>query len=173
MAVLITVRILLPVDHNNSADPKSCGLFLGGELGGNVLDGEVSSVEGLLEFVVGRSPVLEFKDVLNCVFAVESRSHLGAEAVSGEADFFSSVLVLYVGNGSRPCVDSCLGVSVILGIEGQSVELSLDVVPDDSHLRKSTIEGFGGRHIKDVTDTEDVAILFVLESVLVNVEVSC
>ena len=80
--------------------------------------------------------------------------------------------MLYVGDGSRPCVDSCLGVSVILSIEGQSVELSLDVVPDDSHLRKSTIECFGGRHIEDVTDTEDVAILFVLESVLVNVEVS-
>lgn len=80
--------------------------------------------------------------------------------------------MLDVGDGVRRGVEGSLGVSVVLGIEGEAVELSLDVVPQDSHLAETSVEGLGGGDVGYITETEDVVVGLVLEGGGVDVQVS-
>ena len=63
-------------------------------------------------------------------------------------------------------------VTVVLSVQWQSVELLLDVVSQNVKLRNSAVEGLGGWHVSDVTQTENVVVLNVLKGSWVDVQQS-
>ena len=50
------------------------------------------------------------------------------------------------------------------------IHLSHKVVPNNVKLLESAVECLGGGHIDYISQPEDVTILFVLESVRVNIQ---
>jgi len=95
-----------------------------------------------------------------------------AETVRRERHLLTAVLVLDVGDGVRRGVEGGLGVPVVLGVEGETVEPALEVVPQNCHLAEPAVEGLGGGHVGDIAETEDVIVGLVLQGGGVDVEIS-
>jgi len=84
--------------------------------------------------------------------------------------FFLVVEVDHVGEGILAKVDRGLGVTGIESIEVLSFDVVVEVVSDDVDLVESSPEGFGGGHVVDISDTENVGVFLVLEGFVVNVQ---
>ena len=95
-----------------------------------------------------------------------------AETISREGHLLAAVLVLNVGDRVGRSVESSLRVSVVLGVEGETVEPALDVVSQNCHLAEPAVEGLGGGDVGDITETENVIVGLVLESGGIDVEIS-
>lgn len=78
--------------------------------------------------------------------------------------------MLDVGNASLGNGEVHFAVSVVLGVERKSVESPLNVVPHHSDLSQTSVEGLSGRNVQDISDTENILIVLVLEGLWVNVE---
>ena len=68
--------------------------------------------------------------------------------------------------------DVRLGISIVFGIKGQVIEVSLDVVPHNCNLRQSSVEGLGGWCVDNITQTKNISILFVLKSLPIHIQES-
>lgn len=94
------------------------------------------------------------------------------EAIRRERHLLTAVLVLDVGDGVGRGVEGGLGVAVVLGVEGETVESALDVVPQNCDLAEPAVEGLGGGDVGDIAETEDVIIGLVLQGGGIDVEIS-
>ena len=95
-----------------------------------------------------------------------------AEAVGREGDLLAAVPVLDVGSRAGRGVEGDLRISIVLGVEGEPVELPLDVVAHHCHLAESSVEGFSSGGVDDVAESEDIVVLLVLQGGRVDIEVS-
>jgi hypothetical protein len=81
--------------------------------------------------------------------------------------------VFDISDGVRRGVESYFSVSVVFGVERQSIEFPLQVVPQDSNLTEASVEGFGGWSVDDVSQSEDIIVGLVLKGDGINVKVAC
>ena len=58
---------------------------------------------------------------------------------------------------------------VIFCIHRQTIYLSLNVVSDNGNLVDASVEGFCGRYIEDIANSENIVVFFVLQSVFINI----
>ena len=61
-------------------------------------------------------------------------------------------------------------ISIIFCVRGKIVQGSFNIVADDVKLTEASIESLGGGQVGDITESEDVAELIMLEGELVNIE---
>ena len=61
-------------------------------------------------------------------------------------------------------------ISIVFGIEGKAVKLTLNVVSENCNLSKTSVESLRGRNVIDVSETEDIIVGLVLESEGINVK---
>ena len=95
-----------------------------------------------------------------------------ADAIGGKGYLLSFVFVLNADDIALADRNVGLGVAVIFSIEGQVIQISLDVVPHDCYLGQSSVEGFGGGCVDNITQTKNISILFVLEGLPIHIEES-
>lgn len=132
-------------------------------------------LEGLFDVVVWGTPGLE--KIIVKEFALLSgpkffpdggENWVGVQVLPGGG----SVGVFQEGDGSFSEIEWDLSVSIVVGVEGLSVQVSDKVVSDDVNLLPSSEEGLGGWDIIDVSETEDVVVLLVSEGLDIDVQES-
>jgi hypothetical protein len=80
------------------------------------------------------------------------------------------VVVSHIGKVGLSGDDRDLREPIIEGVERLALKRSLEIVSDDMNLGEAGPKGFGRREVANITQTEDVLVLLVSESLVVNIE---
>lgn len=67
-------------------------------------------------------------------------------------------------------IEGDLGISIILSVEGLSIEVSCKVVSDNVDLLPSSEETLGGRDIINISQSKDILVFSVSEGLVVNIK---
>lgn len=145
-------------------------------LGGFGFDGGTSILEGLLESVVWWTVVLAQIEVHEALLSLnpEGVSKLGDEtSVLVEQVQSAWLLVIIMFNEGQSALAELewnLGSSIEQGVQGLSVQTSLEVVSDDVELIETIPKTFCSWDVVDLTETENVLVSSMSQSGTINVE---
>lgn len=125
----------------------------------------------LLPFVVGRTEVLKLAYVHHLLLP----QHIELlKSQAGHHPWIQSipsiVVVLKRCYFAHPRVKQCRTGPIVLCIQGKSIHLLFEVIPDNVKLVKATVECFGSGDIVDISQPKDIIVLFMLESLRINIE---
>ena len=95
-----------------------------------------------------------------------------ADAISRKRHLLPLVFVLNADDVALANGDVGLRVPVVLGVEGQVVQVSFDVVPHNCNLGQSPVEGFGGWCVDDIPQAKNISVFFVLKGLPIHIEES-